>query len=209
MALVAFDMDGVLVDSERFWPEREREDMFPACVAGDVDPAAVTGMNVENLYDHLDAEYGTTVGKAASVERYDRVATHIYDERVSLLEGFERPVGLLHERGVEVALVSSSPKRWIDRFLDRFLFHEVFDAVVSAEHVERVKPAPDVYLHAVSLLDRDPVEDSANGLRAAASVGYTTVGYLNGTNERADLADADSAAEGLEALSRAVLDWLP
>jgi HAD superfamily hydrolase (TIGR01509 family) len=212
MALVAFDMDGVLVDSERFWLAREREDIFPATVASDVAPEDVTGMHVEDLYDHLDAEYGTTVGKAAFVERYDRAAAEVYGERVTLLDGFERLVGLLRDRGVAVALVSSSPERWIDRVLDRYLLHEVFDAVVSADHVERGKPAPDVYLHAASLLDTDPadalaIEDSANGLRAAASAGYATVGYLNGTNERGALADADSVAEGPDALSRAVLDW--
>ena len=213
MPIVAFDMDGVLVDSERFWLEREREDIFPATVAADVDPATLTGMNVEDLYEHLDAEYGTTVDKAAFVERYDRAATEVYDECVSLLEGFERLVGLLREHGVQVALVSSSPQRWIDRVLDRFLLHGVFDAVVSAEHVGRGKPAPDVYLHAASLLDADPteslaIEDSALGVRAASSAGYTTIGYRDDHGAGAPVAGADYQVEGPDALGRAVLDWL-
>ena len=214
MPMVAFDMDGVLVDSERFWLERERTEILPATVASEVDPEALTGMNVEDLYDHLDAEYGTTVSKAAFVDRYDRAARTVYGEQVSLLDGFERLVGLLGERDVSVALVSSSPERWIARVLDRFVLHEVFDAVVSAEHVERGKPAPDVYLHAASLLDVDPgdslaIEDSSVGLQAARNAGYGTVGYLNGTNERAALSDADEVADGPDALARAVLDWLP
>lgn len=210
--MVAFDMDGVLVDSERFWLEREREDIFPATVATGVDPEAVTGMNVEDLYDHLDSEFGTTVSKTEFVERYDRAAATVYGEQVSLLEGFDRLAGLLDERDVPVALVSSSPERWIDRVLDRFGLREVFDAVVSAEHVDRGKPAPDVYRHTASLLDTDPseslaIEDSAVGLRAATNAGYETLGYLNGTNERAALTAADEIVDGPAELARVVGDW--
>ena len=212
MPIVAFDMDGVLVDSERYWLEREREDIFPATVATDVDPAAVTGMNVEDLYDHLDSEFGTTVSKTAFVERYDRAAATVYGEQVALLDGFDRLAGLFDERDVPVALVSSSPERWIDRVLDRFELREAFDAVVSAEHVERGKPAPDVYRHAAELLDAAPseslaIEDSAVGLRAATNAGYETVGYLNGTNERAALSAADDLVDGPDELARAVGDW--
>jgi len=212
MPMVAFDMDGVLVDSERFWLEREREEIFPATVASRVDPEAVTGMNVEDLYDHLEAEFGTTVSKSAFVDRYDRAAATVYGEQVSLLDGFERLVGLLGEREVSVALVSSSPERWIDRVLDRFALGEAFDAAVSAEHVERGKPAPDVYRHAAELLDVDPseslaIEDSTVGLQAATDAGYRTVGYLNGTNERAALSGADDVAAGADELARTVADW--
>lgn len=213
MPLVAFDMDGVLVDSERFWVEREREEIFPATVAADVDPEAVTGMNVEDLYDHLDGEYGTTVDRASFVERYDRAASEVYDHHVSLLEGFERLVGLLHEHDVRVALVSSSPQRWIDRVLDRFVLHEVFDAVVSAEHVERGKPAPDVYLHAASLLEADPeaslaIEDSAVGVQSATNAGFTTVGFANGADGGPPVEAADLHAGDPDELGQAVVDWL-
>jgi beta-phosphoglucomutase-like phosphatase (HAD superfamily) len=91
MTRVASDMDGVFVDSERYWFERGRQEIFPVCVAGDVDPEAVTGMNVEDRYDHLDCEFGTTVSKAPFADRYDRVANETYDERVALLEESEPP----------------------------------------------------------------------------------------------------------------------
>lgn len=213
MRVLAFDMDGVLVDSERYWLELERESIFPETVAAAVDPEEVTGMNVNDLYHHLTAEYGTTVGEAGFVERYDRAAATVYGEQVTLLEGFDRLVARLDDRDVRVALVSSSPVRWVGRVLDRFDLRDAFDAVVSAEHVDRGKPAPDVYEHTASLLGADPtaslaVEDSANGLRAADAAGYETVGYLNGTNEASALADADRVAEGPGELDDVVAAWL-
>ena len=202
MEAVLFDMDGVLVDSERYWVEREREEILPATVADQVDPAEITGMNVADLYDYLDAEYDTLVGKAAFVARYDDHAGEIYRERVSLLAGFENTIGLLRDRDVAVGLVSSSPVRWIDMVRDRFGLHDVFDVVVSADHVDRGKPAPDVYLRAASLLDQTPadclaVEDSVHGLQAADRAGMRTVGYAATTEDRSGaLADAETVAVG-------------
>ena len=53
---------------------------------------------------------------------------------------------------------------------------ESFRATVSGEEVARGKPAPDVYLAAARKLGVEPertaaVEDSSNGLRAAAAAG--------------------------------------
>jgi len=55
---------------------------------------------------------------------------------------------------------------------------------VSAEEVARGKPAPDVYLEAAHRLRIDPsrcaaVEDSTNGLRAAAAAGMDVIAYPN------------------------------
>ena len=55
-----------------------------------------------------------------------------------------------------------------------------FHALVSAQEVERGKPAPDVYLRAAELLGADPaaciaIEDSAHGVTAALAAGMTVV----------------------------------
>jgi beta-phosphoglucomutase-like phosphatase (HAD superfamily) len=55
-----------------------------------------------------------------------------------------------------------------------------FGAVVSSEEVPQGKPAPDVYLAAADRLGAAPtacaaVEDSSNGLRAAAAAGLTVI----------------------------------
>jgi HAD superfamily hydrolase (TIGR01509 family) len=211
MAAVLFDMDGVLVDSERYWVEREREAILPATVAESVDPAEITGMNVADLYDYLDAEYDTLVGKDAFVAEYDEHATEIYRDQVSLLTGFETTVGLLRDRAVAVGLVSSSPVRWIDMVRDRFLLRDVFDVVVSADHVEHGKPAPDVYLEAASLLDCAPeeclaVEDSAHGLRAADRAGMRTIGYTGSDDDPPEaLAGAEAVATSGEELRDVLL----
>lgn len=198
---VMFDMDGVVVDSERYWVEREAEDIFPQTVESSVDPADITGMNVVDLYDHLEETYGTTVDRETFVSLYDEVATDLYGQQADLLAGFESLVDSLARREVSLALVSSSPVRWIDRVLDRFDLHGAFDAVVSADHVDHGKPAPDVYLLAAERLGVDPaaslaVEDSRHGVQAARSAGMDCVGYLGAENDAAAVEEATVVADG-------------
>jgi len=81
---------------------------------------------------------------------------------------------------------------------------DAFTATVSSEEVPRGKPAPDVYLEAARRLEVAPgdcaaVEDSTNGLRAAAAAGMTVIALPNA---------AFPPAEDALRLATAVIDSL-
>ncbi|MFC6954703.1 HAD family phosphatase [Halorubellus litoreus] len=215
MEACCFDMDGVVVDSERHWVPLENERILPDVVdapEGEGPVASeITGMNVRDAYAYLDREYGTTVDVDGFLATYDDAAAELYDERVALMPGFRSLVDDLRDAGVAVALVSSSPHRWIDRVLDRFDVRGAFDAVVSADDVDGPgKPAPDVYEAAAARLDVDPtasvaVEDSAHGLAAARAARMTAVAYRTTANADSTFDDADVVADGPDDL-RAILE---
>jgi HAD superfamily hydrolase (TIGR01509 family) len=206
MHAALFDMDGVVVDSERYWVPRERTHILPETVDADVSVSEITGMNIEDIYDYLHETYPMKVDRAGFLARFDRAAETIYCEEVALMAGFEALLADLREAGWAVALVSSAPVSWIDLVTDRFDL--AFDAVVSADHVERGKPDPDVYLHAATRLDVAPeacvaIEDSGHGVAAAKAAGMRCLGFLGETNDEETLAAADAVtrdAAGLRAL---------
>lgn len=209
MDAICFDMDGVVVDSERHWVPIENERILPETVeSGHPTADEITGMNVRDLYGYLDEEYGTTMDEEGFVARYDDAAAELYTERVDLLEGFETLCGQMRERNVAVALVSASPRRWIGFVLDRFDLHGCFDLVVSAEDIAGPsKPEPHVYEHAAAGLGIPTdgcvaVEDSAHGVEAAAAAGMSVLGYRTGANGSQDLAAADAVATGPADLRR-------
>ena len=199
MDAVCFDMDGVVVDSEDFWIPREVDDLFPTLLPDDdVDVEEVTGMNYRDIYDYLTANYDVAMDRAAFLAWYDEAAETIYGEDVLLLDGLVELVDALRERGVAVALVSSSPRHWIDIVLERFALE--FDAVVSADDVDVPgKPNPDIYEHAADVLGVDPaasvaVEDSGHGIEAAGRAGMHVVGFKHGEQDDTDRSGAEYVA---------------
>lgn len=201
---VLFDMDGVVVDSERHWVPLEEDRIFPAAVAdGDrVAASEITGMNYRDVYDYLAGQYEVTVERREFVALYEDAAGELYTERADLMPGFPDLLDALRADR-RVALVSSSPRHWIGLVTDRFDL--AFDAVVSAEDVAAGKPDPAVYERAAGELGVEPrrcvaVEDSEHGVEAATRAGATVVGYRTDQNRDADLSAADAVVQGPDEL---------
>ena len=210
MDAVLFDMDGVIVDSERYWTEIEEERVFPATGVPDVRATEITGMNYREVYDYLDDEYDVTADREEFLGIYEEAAREVYTERAALMDSFRDLCGTLQDRGTRLAIVSSSPPEWIDLVCDRFGLAG-FDATVSAEEVDGPgKPEPDVYRHAADELGVDPaecvaVEDSTHGVASATAAGMACIGYRGADAKRRDLAAADSAVDGPQELGAALL----
>jgi len=211
MNAVLFDMDGVVVDSERYWPQLESEHLFPEVVPGqDVDPEEVMGMNYREIYGYLADNYEVAVDSDRHAELFETLAAELYGERVALMDGFESLVSELQADGIGVGLVTSSPHAWIDIVLDRFELGEHFDAVASAEDVDSGKPAPDVYVRALEALDGDPdtsvaVEDSTTGAKAAKAAGLRCIGYT-GVHDGIDPEIVDTVVSDPEHLRRVLFE---
>jgi HAD superfamily hydrolase (TIGR01509 family) len=170
MDAVIFDLDGVLVDSERIWDEVRR-----AVVAEhggtwrEEATRALQGMSTPEWARYLVEELGarTTPAEIATLV-VQRMAAR-YAAEPPLIPGAVDVVRQVSNRW-PVAIASSSPVILIKGFLD--VTGLPVGAAVSSEQVGSGKPAPDVYLRAAELLGVAPsdcaaVEDTTNGLRSA------------------------------------------
>ncbi|GAB3041487.1 HAD family hydrolase [Natronobiforma cellulositropha] len=210
---VCFDMDGVIVDSEDYWVELEREQLLPTVVPDhEVSVSEVTGLNYREIYDYLEETYGTAVSREEFLAIFEDAARDLYGERVSLLAGFTDLLTELETRAVSTAIVSSSPPAWIDLVRERFALDGAFDAIVSAEGIDGPgKPEPDIYEVAADLVgvpigDCVAIEDSSHGLAAAAAAGATVIAYEIDAHDGVDYAPADVVVDDPAALSAAVLE---
>lgn len=210
MECVLFDMDGVIVDSEDYWVEREREELLPAVVAEDVPVHEITGMNYEEIYVFLDTNYTTLVEHPEFVARFEEIAREIYTEHAALMPGFRDLLTDVDERGVRTAIVSSSPPDWIALVTERFALED-FDEIVSADHIDGPgKPEPAIYEHAATEMGVAPaecvvIEDSAHGVESAAAAGAYTIAYETPTNAEHDHSAADESVSSSEELRKRLL----
>jgi HAD superfamily hydrolase (TIGR01509 family) len=106
-----------------------------------------------------------------------------YRRRLPLLPGAVVAVRRLADRW-PLALASSANRPVIDTVLEHAGITDCFAVTVSGEEVAAGKPAPDVYLAATRRLGVNPgdavaVEDSTNGLRAAAAAGMVVIASPN------------------------------
>ena len=98
--------------------------------------------------------------------------------------------------GLRLAIASSSPKVWLDEYLELTGVAGAFEAVLTADAVDRVKPAPDLYLAALAAIGGDAsmslaLEDSPNGVGAAKAAGLFCVAVPSPMTRSLDFGAAD------------------
>ena len=208
---VLFDMDGVMVDSERYWHDEQPNHIFPQTLEGEQpDLDETTGMYYKEIYDYLDEEYETKISKDEFVDIFDEVAEDIYHNRVDLLDNFHEIRQKLADREIPVAIVTSSPSSWHDIVIERFDIS--VDEVITAENLDAEgKPEPDIYEKAAEIVDHPPenglvIEDSKNGIEAAKRAGMFVIGYRREHNAETDLSEADIVTDSPDALQAAILE---
>lgn len=181
---VLFDLDGVIIDSEPVWEQVRRQ--VVAEHGGRWPPDAqqrLMGMSTGEWARYLSGDLGVGLPPETTAALViERMAAR-YRDQVPLLPGAVDAVRRLAAKW-PLGLASSSPPALIRTVLDAAGLRESFAAVMSTEQVPRGKPAPDIYLAVAALLGCLPetcaaVEDSTNGLRAAAAAGMLVIAAPN------------------------------
>ncbi len=180
---VIFDMDGVLIDTEKHyniaWCEAAKQ-------AGYTDFTREHALMLRSC----DARAASKMMKGIFGEQFDYFAIReirrtIVAKRLAKY-GLEKKPGLdeilafLHKKGIKTAVATATPLELTLRHLEKIGVKDQFDKIVSAKQVENGKPAPDVYLYACEQIGEQPkdciaVEDSPNGIRSAYAAGCMPV----------------------------------
>lgn len=179
---VIFDMDGVLIDTEKHYYAAWRE------------AARMAGFDFQSehalMLRSCDAQLASKMMKDIFGESFDYFA--IRDVRRRLVAeriekyGLEKKPGIdeilafLREKGIKTAVATATPIELTLQHLEKIGVKDQFDKIVSAKQVKHGKPAPDVYLYACEQIGEKPenciaVEDSPNGIRSAYAAGCKPV----------------------------------
>lgn len=181
---MVFDLDGVLIDSERSWDAARRAVVQARGGHWSEDATlAMMGMSAPEWSRYMRTALGVPLTDAEIDSEVVQRLLAGYARELPVIPGAARAVTEL-EAVWPLGLASSSNREVIDRVLDLLQLRACFRAVVSTEDVARGKPAPDVYLAVTRALGVDPrltvaIEDSSNGLRSAAAAGLVVLAIPN------------------------------
>jgi HAD superfamily hydrolase (TIGR01509 family) len=204
---VVFDFDGLILDTEsaafRTWSE-----LYAAHGASLVLERWVHCVGTDSThfdpYSDLEQQLGHPLDRAQlRVRMLERLHALSAEEsiRPGVLDVLERARAL----GLAIGLASSSSRDWLDHHLERLALRPHFAAIASRDDVQRVKPDPELYLRATTLLGVDPaqalaIEDSPNGIRAAKRAGLRCVAVPNPITAGLPLHEADLVVDSLGSL---------
>ena len=181
LKLVIFDCDGVLVDSERLSLTVLRDMLVER--GGDITyEETVTrflGTSMPECVVRAGELLGHPVGDAFLPEFGERT-------KMAFMHGLKRVPGVtqvLDGLRIPYCVATNGNSAKIEFTLAHTGLRARFNGrVFTAEDVARPKPAPDLFLHAASMLGVWPdvtavVEDSPAGITAAKAAGMTAIGF--------------------------------
>ncbi|MBD5287250.1 MAG: HAD family phosphatase [Bacteroides sp.] len=180
-----FDLDGVLVDSERIYTKiwEAIEKHWPTGIENFA--YKIKGTTLEDILErHFPEEAREDITK----ELLRLEGMMIYGPMPGAIEFIDA----LKAKGIPVALVTSSNGLKMDHLWhDMPGFKEKFDVIITGDEVTNSKPDPEGYLAAAKALGVDPkrcavFEDSLQGVKAGNAAGAFVIGVA-GTLKASDI----------------------
>ena len=208
---VLWDMDGTLLDSAEYhwlsWREILASERFE--LAHEQFVATFGQRNDTILRDWLGADLPINEIERIGAAKEARYRELVRSSGITLLPGVEHWLRQLRADGWRQAVASAAPRANVEAIVAALDIAAYFDAISSAEDVQRGKPDPQVFLVAAERVGVPParcivVEDAPAGLLGARRGGMRAIGVRSSHAElQADivvdtLADlADDAFERL------------
>lgn len=177
---VIFDLDGLLVDSERYWDQARQQMAAEAGKDWNVDDHRATmGVSTRVWANYMIRRLELPLSPEEVESRIIGKMLELYRQGIPYLPGAIEAVDLAF-RHYPTGLASGSPQVLIDAVTNDTPIRDKFKAVVCSDRLPRGKPAPDVYLEAAHQLGTRPercicLEDSGNGILAGKAAGMKVI----------------------------------
>lgn len=170
---IIFDMDGILIDSER----QSNEGWLWAAGQFGVDMPmwlidSFKGAPAELCCKFFDDYYKGVIDYWEAKELRTQ---HVYKiretEGIPVKKGVKDIFEYIRNNGLKCAVATSTRRESAEKTLHEIGVWDYLDAVVYGDEVERGKPEPDIFLRAAKAIGVNPseavvVEDSINGIKA-------------------------------------------
>jgi HAD superfamily hydrolase (TIGR01509 family) len=209
LSALIFDMDGLMIDSERLYFAAERE------------MAAHFGKEIrdEQLWPLMGRKPIESLRLLREILKIDMPPEELFVWRNRLmLEKMRHDLGAMPGlveildafRGrLKLAVGTGAQQEFLDIALDTLRIRPYFDVLQTADALERGKPDPEIYLLTCRRLGLPPgecivLEDARNGVLAGKAAGCPVIAVPNDYTRGQDFSDADWVEPDLFAAAKRI-----
>lgn len=181
--LCIFDMDGLLIDSERYmWS-------VSMAIAAKKQGFTLTqevhntfrGMNFKSVGEILCNEFGPNFNYDLFLKDMHENNKHIIEEGIPLRPGVQELLDYLRQNNIKTCIGTTTPRSTCDKILNTIGITSYFDGVVCGDEITNGKPNPEIYLTCLAKFDgiskEEAIifEDGQSGALAALAAGMKLV----------------------------------
>lgn len=179
---VLFDMDGVVLDTEKLYARFWREAAGALGYTMSYEQAlGMRSLSSTAGQAQLESYFGPGVSRAQMRDkRVELMDAYIDEHGVEPKPGIYELLDYLEEKGIKAAITTSSPLDRVRRYLEPLGLLDRFERLCSGAEVAHGKPEPDIYLYGAACLGLKPesclaIEDSPAGVLSAYRAGCMAI----------------------------------
>ncbi len=179
---IIFDMDGVLIDSERqsnegwLWAAQQKQVTMPMWLIDSFKGAqAAVSCQFFDEYFHGTQDY---------YEMRELRTQYVYQlrekEGIPVKSGVDELFAYIRKTGLKCAVATSTNRNSAEKTLHNIGVWDTLDGVMYGDQIEHGKPEPDIFLAAAEMIGVAPqncivIEDSINGIKAGYRAGMKVI----------------------------------
>lgn len=207
MKAIIFDMDGLMIDSERLYIQSEREiaARYNTHVKEETLGKMMGRKPIESIRIFV-RDLNIPADEQEILAIRDKMMIQKLKTDLRAMNGLPEIITRFRNM-LKLAVCTGAPKEFLDIVLNKLELEEAFDVYQSSDDISKGKPDPEIYLKTCRRLKLKPedcvvLEDSENGVKAGKSAGCYVMAVPSEYTRKQDFSDADFIAGNLNAAQK-------
>ena len=181
---IIFDMDGVLIDSEKIWDNAEKTVFSSYGISvTEKDQLLTRNMNMLEVSEYWSKKAIRPFSLETSQQQVIEHVCQQIQKKPLAMQGALNLLRHIQLSNLPIGLATNAPKQVCSTVLTCLEIEAYFNSIQTADDVENTKPHPEIYLKSAENLQVEPhhclvFEDSPTGVKAAHEAGMQVI-YVN------------------------------